>query len=207
MGRGPTERRSTGRRRSRTDRRTFLRIAGSGAIATAIAGCSDTAEPTASDTDSSGNETDDGEPSDDTGVVKIGHLAPLELPIGLGSQRSADVAVAELNENGGVLDSRVRLVLVRRGRRPDPKGPAATTRLRWKPPVVSFTRTTSMSSSRRVRRRWPAESSISPPRTTFRVFSPERDRRRSSRKQSARRTTGTETSSERGRSTATSRPN
>lgn len=111
MVRGATGRESMGGDRARADRRTVLRIVGSGAVATALAGCSDGAEPTDADADSSGNgtETDDAD-ADETGALKIGHLAPLELPIGLESQRSAEVAVAELNENGGVFDSRVRLV-------------------------------------------------------------------------------------------------
>lgn len=115
MGRRTTGRGTTGRRWGRTDRRTFLRIAGSGAVATALAGCSDGAEPTDSDADSSGNGTDDDESADDEtpaggAALKIGHLAPREVPMGVGSQRSAEVAVAELNEEGGVLDSRVTLV-------------------------------------------------------------------------------------------------
>lgn len=47
---------------------------------------------------------------DDDDVLTIGHLAPTSLDMGLGSERSAILAVEEINENGGILDQEVELI-------------------------------------------------------------------------------------------------
>ncbi|WP_255682067.1 ABC transporter substrate-binding protein [Natrinema sp. SYSU A 869] len=62
-------------------RRTFLGAAGVGAATTALAGCL-----------SSGGGNDG---------LTIGHLAPMSNPLGIGSKRTVDMAVEELNEDGG----------------------------------------------------------------------------------------------------------
>ncbi|MXV61077.1 ABC transporter substrate-binding protein [Natronorubrum sp. JWXQ-INN-674] len=60
-------------------RRTFLGAAGAGAVATTFAGCL-------------GGEDE---------ALTIGHLAPMDNPLGVGSDRTAQMAVDEINENGG----------------------------------------------------------------------------------------------------------
>ncbi|CAI48823.1 ABC-type transport system periplasmic substrate-binding protein (probable substrate branched-chain amino acids) [Natronomonas pharaonis DSM 2160] len=73
-------------------RRRFLKATGAGAVTLGLAGCAD-----------NGGEFDDS-------TFKVGHLAPLELDMGAGSERSADIAVDELNANGGVMDTDVELI-------------------------------------------------------------------------------------------------
>ncbi len=63
-------------------RRAFLKATGAGAAATTLAGCLG----------------GDG----DTEGFRVGHLAPLENPLGIGSLRSAQMAVEEINEDGGI---------------------------------------------------------------------------------------------------------
>lgn len=73
-------------------RRNFLKATGAGAVGVGLAGCG-------------GNGNGDG---GDT--LTIGHLAPLELDMGAGSERSADIAVDELNDDGGVMDTDVEII-------------------------------------------------------------------------------------------------
>ncbi|WP_242509305.1 ABC transporter substrate-binding protein [Natrinema altunense] len=61
-------------------RRRFLGAAGAGAMATTFAGCL-------------GGGGSDG--------LTIGHLAPMSNPLGIGSKRTVDMAVEELNDDGG----------------------------------------------------------------------------------------------------------
>ena len=77
---------------TRWGRRGFLATAGTGAAA-ALAGCL------------GGGEADED-------VVTIGHLAPLELDMGIGSERSAEIAVDEINDDGGIMDTEVELISV-----------------------------------------------------------------------------------------------
>lgn len=74
-------------------RRTFIGAAGAGALTTTLAGC----------LGGVGGGGDDG-------VFKIGHLAPTEMQMGRGAERSAEIAVAEVNENGGIGDQDVELL-------------------------------------------------------------------------------------------------
>ncbi len=60
-------------------RRTFLGAAGAGAMTTVLAGCLG---------------------GDDDGLT-IGHLAPMNNVLGVGSDRTAQMAVEEINDNGG----------------------------------------------------------------------------------------------------------
>lgn len=73
---------------SNLGRRRFLQAVGGTAATTALAGCL------------SGEE----------GAIKAGHVAPTALDMGLGSQRSAEMAVEEINEAGGIMDRDVELV-------------------------------------------------------------------------------------------------
>jgi branched-chain amino acid transport system substrate-binding protein len=73
-------------------RRTFLGAASAGALTTTLAGCMGGV----------GGGGDD--------VFKIGHLGPTESQMGRGAERSAELAVAELNENGGVQGQDVELL-------------------------------------------------------------------------------------------------
>lgn len=75
-------------------RRRFLGATGAGAMATTLAGCLG----------------DFGVGSGGGGPIRIGHLAPLENSQGVGSERSGQLAVDQLNEDGGILDRDVELV-------------------------------------------------------------------------------------------------
>lgn len=74
------------------NRRRFLAATGASAAATALAGCF--------------GGVGDG----DDDVFRIGHLAPTRLQMGLGAERSAEIAVDEVNDNGGILDQEVELL-------------------------------------------------------------------------------------------------
>ena len=74
--------------RTGVDRRSFLKATGAGAAAVSLGGCL--------------GEDDD--------VIRIGHLAPLALDMGLGSERSAEMAVDEINDDGGIMDMEVELI-------------------------------------------------------------------------------------------------
>jgi branched-chain amino acid transport system substrate-binding protein len=54
--------------------------------------------------------TTDGGGSGISGPVTIGHLAPLNNPLGIGSTRSAEMAVASLREDGGIGGQEIELV-------------------------------------------------------------------------------------------------
>ncbi|GAB3683529.1 branched-chain amino acid ABC transporter substrate-binding protein [Salinarchaeum chitinilyticum] len=75
-------------------RRRFLQAAGATAGMSALAGC----VPGGGDDGGSG------------GPITIGHLAPLENPLGVGSRRTANMAVDQLSENGGIMDEEVDIV-------------------------------------------------------------------------------------------------
>lgn len=84
--RGQTDQETTS---STADRRTFLQATGAGA-GIALAGCVGL--------------------GDDEGLT-IGHIAPLENPLGVGSERAAEMAVEEINdEDGGILDEEIELI-------------------------------------------------------------------------------------------------
>ena len=48
----------------------------------------------------------------DDDVFRIGHLGPTEMVMGRGAARSAEIAVEELNNNGGILDQEIELLSV-----------------------------------------------------------------------------------------------
>ena len=60
--------------------------------------------------DGSDGGTTDGDGGGISDAVKIGHLAPLNDPLGIGSTRSAEMAVASVNEDGGIGGQDVELV-------------------------------------------------------------------------------------------------
>jgi len=76
--------------KSSLGRRTFLGAAGAGAVTTTLAGCL-------------GGVGGD----DDDGIFKIGHLAPTGMAMGVGSERSAEIAVDEV---GKVRDQEIELI-------------------------------------------------------------------------------------------------
>lgn len=73
-------------------RRRFLGVAGTTALGLA-AGCL-------------------GDEEADTDVVRIGHLAPTAADVGVGSERAAELAVEEINDDGGIMDTEVELLSV-----------------------------------------------------------------------------------------------
>ncbi|WP_440769431.1 ABC transporter substrate-binding protein [Natronorubrum sp. DTA28] len=75
--------------RSGIGRRTFIGAAGAGAVATTFAGCL-------------------GEDDDD--IIRIGHLGPVQMDMGAGAENSAQLAVDQVNEDGGILDQEVELI-------------------------------------------------------------------------------------------------
>ncbi len=82
-------------------RRSFIRAAGASTALGLVAGCS-------GDGGGGGENHNGGGGISET--VTIGHLAPLNNPLGVGSKRSAEMAVAEINDDGGIADQTVELV-------------------------------------------------------------------------------------------------
>lgn len=103
----------------RIDRRTFLGATGATASATLIAGCGSEADGDEDGGDggaegtatggatTAGEETGSGSGPDS---IKIAHLAPMENPLGIGSARSAGMAVERINADGGIADAEVELL-------------------------------------------------------------------------------------------------
>jgi len=79
--------------KSSVGRRAFLGTVGSAAVATTVAGCIEGRGGAGA-----------------SGPLTIGHLAPLEISQGLGSDRSAKLAVDEINDDGGIADRDVEVV-------------------------------------------------------------------------------------------------
>ncbi len=74
-----------------SDRRTFLKATGASATAVGLAGCNFMG----------GGGSD---------VIKVGHIGPVQIDVGKGSERAAKLAVQEINKNGGIMDTDVELV-------------------------------------------------------------------------------------------------
>jgi branched-chain amino acid transport system substrate-binding protein len=94
-GRTPGESESNTNRVRGVDRRTFLKATGAGATGTALAGC----------LGGDGNGGGGG----DSGL-KVGHIAPMSIPLGVGSLRSAKMAASNVNEGDGVNGGEVEIV-------------------------------------------------------------------------------------------------
>lgn len=114
--------------REKSRRRYLQALAAAGVVG--VAGCANEEPDTADDggqaetpTDdgaSDGGATDDGgEPTDtddkgtDTeseGPLTTGHIAPLAAVLGVGSQRAAELATAQVNSTGGVMDQDIELL-------------------------------------------------------------------------------------------------
>lgn len=77
-----------------TSRRKVIQTIGAGTAATALAGCGDLV----------------GGGSGGSDALTIGHIGPSDNVLGLGSERTAEMAVERLNENGGVMDQDVELL-------------------------------------------------------------------------------------------------
>jgi branched-chain amino acid transport system substrate-binding protein len=75
-------------------RRRFLKATGAGATGTALAGCLD------------GNGGGEGSSEG----LKVGHLAPMSLPLGTGSIRCAEMAASAINDGDGVNGGDVEIV-------------------------------------------------------------------------------------------------
>jgi branched-chain amino acid transport system substrate-binding protein len=75
------------------DRRAFLKATGAGAVGVSMAGCLG---------DGGGNGESDG--------FKVGHIGPMSNPLGIGSARSAEMAISEINENGGINNGDAELI-------------------------------------------------------------------------------------------------
>jgi len=73
-------------------RRTFLKATGVGATGTALAGC----------IGGDGGSSAEG--------LTIGHLGPMESPLGIGSMRSAGMAATRVNDDGGVNGEDVEII-------------------------------------------------------------------------------------------------
>jgi len=82
---------------STAQRRRILKTVGGGLTAMTIAGCS-------------------GDSGDDT--ITVGQIGPEQIDPGLGAKRSAEIAVDQINENGGILDRDVELVTADTGADP-----------------------------------------------------------------------------------------
>jgi branched-chain amino acid transport system substrate-binding protein len=92
-GRTSGESESSANRVRGVDRRTFLKATGVGATGTAFAGCL-----------GGGGDGGGGE------GLKVGHLGPMESPLGVGSIRSAKMAASSVNEEDGVNGGDVEIV-------------------------------------------------------------------------------------------------
>lgn len=86
------------------DRRDFLKAMGAGITGVSLAGCMDGQDG------NGGNQTNGG--NGDGDPLKVGVLAnnPSESPVGGSIQGGAEVAAAELNQNGGVLGREVQII-------------------------------------------------------------------------------------------------
>ncbi len=80
-------------------RRNFLGAAGATAVTTSLAGCF-------------------GGITGDDDVFRIGHLGPTQMEMGIGADRSAELAVEELQDNGGILDQEVEFISADTGGQP-----------------------------------------------------------------------------------------
>ncbi|WP_254839003.1 substrate-binding domain-containing protein [Natronomonas marina] len=106
----------------RLDRRSILKYGGSGAVAAGLAGCQSPQNPYPGSGLRSGN---DGGNQDDTGqddvgdgdgllsgeTVRIGILAPMNLPLGESMWDAARLAAEQLNNSGGMLGAKVEVEL------------------------------------------------------------------------------------------------
>lgn len=82
--------RADGRGAGAVDRRRYLKAVGGASAAVSLAGCL-------------------GGTGADVDEIVVGHLAPIEQPWGLGSERALEMAVDELNEEDGIFDADVVL--------------------------------------------------------------------------------------------------
>lgn len=74
------------------DRRAFLKATGAGAAGVSMAGCLG---------DGGGGGSDG---------FTVGHIGPMSNPLGIGSTRSAEMAIEEINNNGGINNGDVELL-------------------------------------------------------------------------------------------------
>ncbi|MFB6170902.1 MAG: ABC transporter substrate-binding protein [Haloarculaceae archaeon] len=99
---------------SASDRRMFLKATGASVAALGLAGCASNGgnQNTGGGGGGGGGESTSGggggggskEP------ITIGHIGPVQTDVGKGSERSAKLAVDEINGDGGIMDRQVKLV-------------------------------------------------------------------------------------------------
>ena len=102
----------------RVDRRSLLKYGGSGAVAAGLAGCQSPQNPyPGSGLRADGNEESGAESSSDLEeplsgeTVRIGVLAPLDLPLGRSMRDGARLAAKQLRENGGIEGADIEIVV------------------------------------------------------------------------------------------------
>ena len=101
----------------RVDRRSLLKYGGSGAVAAGLAGCQSPQNPyPGSGLRADGNEESESKSSDleeplSGETVRIGVLAPLDLPLGRSMRDGAGLAAKQLRENGGIKGADVEVVV------------------------------------------------------------------------------------------------
>jgi len=110
----------------RVDRRSVLKYGGSSAVAAGLAGCQSPQNPYPGSNlrgngddggDETGGGTDDGDDSDSSEgllsgeTVRIGILAPMNLPLGQSMWDGARLAAQQFNDNGGMLGADVEVFL------------------------------------------------------------------------------------------------
>jgi len=103
--------------RGPVDRRSFLRFAGAGSGAAVVAGCiSAEGTVTPSETEDEVTPSEGGTSTSQTesfsvdGPIRIGALGPADSPFGASILRGAEVAAAEINDNGGIAGADVEVV-------------------------------------------------------------------------------------------------
>jgi branched-chain amino acid transport system substrate-binding protein len=101
----------------RLDRRSVLKYGGAGAAAAGLAGCQTAENPVPGsnwrvEEDSKGTPVGgDGEGVLSGETIKIGVLAPMNLPLGVSMWDAAKMRRDEINENGGILGANVEVAL------------------------------------------------------------------------------------------------
>ncbi|MFT4884800.1 MAG: branched-chain amino acid transport system substrate-binding protein [Natronomonas sp.] len=101
----------------RLDRRSVLKYGGTGALTAGLAGCQTTENPVPGSNlrveEDTNTATGDG---DGEGIlsgetIKIGVLAPMNLPLGVSMWKAAQMRRDEINDNGGILGAEVEVKL------------------------------------------------------------------------------------------------
>jgi branched-chain amino acid transport system substrate-binding protein len=102
----------------RLGRRSVLKYGGTGALAAGLAGCQTAKNPVPGsnlrvEQENTGGtaETDEGDAPLSNETVKIGVLAPMNLPLGVSMWKAAQMRRDQINDNGGILGADVEVKL------------------------------------------------------------------------------------------------